>query len=594
MDWSELDRQRLLRMKDGSAIDYFDVPLSQILSQTKDLNVASKQARNERITSFVATIAPNESYETAFSKLERLAEHLEAEIAERLRPHSVLFWLTMYRELLRSNAIGGFNDPLDYVSQNRYMELAVAKYASYDPWDIFEGDNLWLIQPSESDVRGMLDACCIAGLGSACRRDLRRVAMGADLTIVNGDWRTVLKEPAHTLAEIYAARLRMHANLFSHAGVSGASELPQGRGRWWIELAGKNEGDTVWSGSAKAYVGEKNENTGMYVDEDECYRPTFRLGEFTLDQKLGWLYLIEKDISERAGFPLEAALLILRALAIFGAERHDTYRLGHRLRSVAFLVMSEREILERAQQERAASDVQGVQDSDLAAALSFLSRTSSNRANILLGSMFDLRSLTRLDSGHVIVDYLTTFSGVRHLFDLLATAENVEAEQRATALEYAVAEWICSSVPQARPWGVNQDLRFVDGAARQVDVAVVVGNALLVCECKSFARRPADVIPHRARINRQWAKVVKALQQVDTLCQKFASTAVRGPGPLPQDVRYIVPCVVTPTAEWIPDPDTRYWFGPDLPRVCTVEEAAFVARVIATGATPPNAIPVRV
>jgi hypothetical protein len=178
--------------------------------------------------------------------------------------------------------------------------------------------------------------------------------------------------------------------------------------------------------------------------------------------------------------------------------------------------------------------------------------------------MFDLRTLTCLDSGHLIVDYLTTFSGVRHLFDLLATAENFEAEKRATALEHAVAEWICAGVPQAKRWAVNQDLHFVDGSARQVDVAVIV--------------------------NRQWAKVVKALDQVDTLAQKFASTAVQGPGPLPHGVEYIVPCVVTPTAEWIPNPDSRYWFGAALPRVCTVQEAELIARVVATGVMPPNAV----
>ena len=115
-DWSEIDHQRLLRMRDGSAIDYFDVPLLEILKQTVDLNVVSKEARDEQIATFVAGISPIESYESAYNKLEALARHLEAQIAERLCTHSFLFWLTMYREILRANPVSAFDDPLDYVS----------------------------------------------------------------------------------------------------------------------------------------------------------------------------------------------------------------------------------------------------------------------------------------------------------------------------------------------------------------------------------------------------------------------------------------------------------------------------------------------
>jgi hypothetical protein len=95
-------------------------------------------------------------------------------------------------------------------------------------------------------------------------------------------------------------------------------------------------------------------------------------------------------------------------------------------------------------------------------------------------------------------------------------------------------------------------LMFVDRMKRELDVAVVVEETLLLCECKAAARRPKDDVPTHGHVLTWWERLDEAVDQVETLAEKLASTALQRPRALPPRVRNIVHCVVTPGPEWIP------------------------------------------
>jgi len=578
--------ERLARLGDGSAADLLDLPTIELIVSTGGLNAVAKSKRNAIIAAVVRSIEDeNTSSISPSDRLQTLTSSLEREIAGRLRSHSALFWLTLFREILRINAVDSFSDPNDYTRQLRYTELSIVKYALNDANDVEFIDCLWRISPSESDMLALLEVCGMAGLASAARIDLRRLAMGGRLVIIDYDWRTVFDEPLHSLVETYSARRARYANIFHHAGVAGPARLPEGRGTNWIAMAGKTVGDITWSGVSKSYLIRPPVQSGDTITENDEYRPTFGLREHSFDDDVHWLELISAELEQREGFSVSTALAIIRAIASLGVEREQTFRQGHRLRSTALAVIDADEIVSRAASELGASVETQV---SLRLAIAYFTRPTDSRDTIVPGSVFDLRHIVRLDSGELVIDFLTIFSSVWQLFNFLGSVDKRLAKQRATAFEHVISRQVHEAVPLAMPWLVNQKVRFTDGINKEIDAAFLIDETLLLCECKSMGRRPPDDIPSPGRLQRRWRSLQDALQQVDGLAELLSTKELRRPGPIPSRARSIVACVVTPSAEWIPSGEKSFWFTDDIPRFCTVGEVVRLAQMIGSGFPLPN------
>jgi hypothetical protein len=272
-------------------------------------------------------------------------------------------------------------------------------------------------------------------------------------------------------------------------------------------------------------------------------------------------------------------------------ERHQTYRVGHRLRSVAFLIVERHEIVDRVLAELATSpDLVPCERNEVERAVSYFARHEGNRDGVTPGSQLDLRHLMQLHDGRIVVDYNGSFSGVRSLFDLLARANGTAGKKRASAFEEAVARDMCNVEARAVLWGCGKRIVFADGTAREVDVAIVLDDAMIVCECKSRGLRRVDDVPTPGRIKERWDRLLVGLERVDSLAEKLASVPVVSPAPIPKEVRRIVPCVVTPAVEWVPKRDERLWFAPSLPRFCAAAEASYLVRLIAQGTVLANSV----
>ncbi len=516
-----------------------------------------------------------------------LSAYLENQIAQRLSSHSALFWLSFYREIMRINPVESFSEPADYTRQTRYTELCIIKYASTESGDVEISDSLWQIRPSAEDMLALLEVCGMAGLASAARVDCRRLAMGARLITVSGDWETVFNESLNSLVEVYIRRRQGYTNIFHHAGVSGPSSLTEGRGAHWIAIAGKTVGDITWSGLSKSYATRPPLQADDAIDENGEYRPNFGLREHSLDDAVHWLELVGAEFELSEGFSFLEALAIIRAISSIGLEREATLRLGHCIRSTGLAIIKAEEIVIRATRDLGAS---APPSSSLLKALSFFTRPANSREGIVPGNVFDLRHIIRLETGELVVDYVTIFSSVWQLFNFLGNVEQLPAKRRSTAFEKVVSQQVSEAVPLAKPWALNQPVRFSDGTKREIDVAFVVNDTLFVCECKSMARRPKDDVPAPARLEGRWRSLQSALRQVDDLAELLAAQELVRPRPIPTAVETIVSCVVTPSAEWIPSQDQMFWFTHDVPRFCTIGEVIRVARMVGSGSAVPNRI----
>ncbi|MGA3037400.1 MAG: hypothetical protein ABSE64_07915 [Vulcanimicrobiaceae bacterium] len=570
-------------------MDFLDAPLFSILKMTGALNEISTNVHQARLRKAGMKLRDTTRGKEAFVALQELAGSCLEQLESLLRTHSVPFWLSMFRELYRINSMVSFSRPGDFVRHTRMTELAIAKYSSYVPWDIGTADGLWAIIPEETDVLALLDVCKIAGLAADTQVDMWRISMGGEVHVRDDDWESKLDPRTNDLAAIYTERRRVYGNVFEHAGISGRSELRVGDGTWPVVMAGKNEFNLSWSPDTHTYVEDPALYHGQYVEAGETYKPTFLVHEFCVDDDLAWLKIVDRDIQARAGFGVYAALSVMRAAAEIAREQHSSLRPGHRLRSVGFLVTSEEELITRALREQHSAGA-SISREELSRALGFLSRAADKTTTIIPGSMFDLRPFIALANGQVIADYRVAFSGVHMLFDFLATTGSRLTKKRATAFERAVAEIVSTSVPGAEVWAVHQPVVFSSSLSTDIDVAIRIGDTLLLCECKSACRRPSDEVPTRSRLMRRWRDLVKALNQVDDLALRLAARAFTKPNALPAQVSRVVPCVITSTSEWIPDSDELYWLAPRSPRICTVHEAAEVALSIAAGQQMQNTI----
>lgn len=580
--------EHLLRLNNGMAIDVIDVPLFEVLKQTTYLNQEVRDELDALSTSFRYRIGNGRSSEDARAILQSFVTELEHEIALRLSRRSLPFWLTMFRWILGVNKMRDRTEATTLVQDARLIELCLARYARYDITDLREIDGVWTIEPSTDDVRALLQTTALARLASMYKVDLRRLALGGKLATTPNAWS--IKMPTldtEKLMALYSKRLATWGNVFRHAGVPGDSMLPHGRGHWWIALAGKNEDGLYWSGASKSVALSPQELPRAFVGPHDAYVPTFFLDEFSVDLASTWLELLGDDIQSRAGFRPEAALVVLRAASALGIDCYQTYRLGHRLRTFAFMFVSKVELESRILEEAKQAGVTSSEDLD--AAFRFLTRSQTDASGIDVHAVAHSRCFVEFNPNVVLLDLQVTFSAVRSLFDLVGTASGDHANLRGRRFEDDVCALLRATFPQASVWKAGRRVRFVDGTIREVDLALIIGNVMLLLECKAFAQRDAGA-PTRSGVASRWRSLCDALQQVDQLALKLRTTSTRAHEPLLSSVEWIVPCVITPAVEWIPETRDEFWLNESVPRICTMGEVLEVGNMIAAGQVPQNAI----
>lgn len=149
-----------------------------------------------------------------------------------------------------------------------------------------------------------------------------------------------------------------------------------------------------------------------------------------------------------------------------------------------------------------------------------------------------------------------------------AVAKGIEFEQQARDI-------IETLVPGIELWGAHRVLKFHDGSERELDLGIVLGEVMLVCECRSHAVPPSF---DRGEPDALWEREQKlgaAVAKADSLSQKLAGHPKGRNFALPDGVRFVIPCVLTPFAEYLPEKSSTFFFDDgNWPRVCVPEEFA--------------------
>lgn len=114
--------------------------------------------------------------------------------------------------------------------------------------------------------------------------------------------------------------------------------------------------------------------------------------------------------------------------------------------------------------------------------------------------------------------------------------------------------------------------KATDGTLKQIDFSYVVGECLLIGECKVVARKNSFFSGSFNSLKLRETKVVeKGLKEID----EKAVWLLRNPKGVNYDIskiKYILPFTISPFVEYIHSTNSFYWINEELPRVLSFEE----------------------
>lgn len=396
----------LLRLNNDTAIDVLDWSLFSALKRTAPFNAVVKDKMAAWIAECRERVPAGDDYASARFMLQSISETLETRIALRLSNHSFAFWLMLFRSILAVNAPTDRTQRSNLVRDARLIELTIAKYSRYHAFDLRFYEPTWCILPVDDDVERLLEVAALANLAAAFESDIRRLAYGGALISGADGWRVDLPENINQLVLAHTERVAKFGNILRFAGVPGEPGLTPGRGEYWLALAGRCERSLVWSGSEKKMkLGPSGQAGESYVTPTAAYIPIYALLEYTIDAEVRWLRLIDSEIRRRVGFGVDAVLLVIKSCATIGMQAYETYRVGHRLRTLAFTICQRDEIVNGALLEARSAPHLSIRDEEIDRALQFLTHEEARASAITVSTLAGFRHVLEIGEGRVLIDY---------------------------------------------------------------------------------------------------------------------------------------------------------------------------------------------
>jgi len=228
-------------------------------------------------------------------------------------------------------------------------------------------------------------------------------------------------------------------------------------------------------------------------------------------------------------------------------------------------------------------------DSDIQSAIGFLTLDCKKQEQVDVMLAGPHRPFLPWDTRHVFFDYAWIFGLLNRLFFGLKLGDQ---NFKGDALERLVRVDACT-LPSTPCIGG-------DGEKKQVDAAFAAGDRLVIIECRAFAqslgfeRGDPTAIAYRSK------RIDQALTDVDAKAKWLAQRPVGRNYDISR-FKFIVPIAVTPFIEFIPSTASRYWLNDSVPRVLTPDEVGEARRagvfesglrnLVAVQCMPPDAMP---
>jgi hypothetical protein len=515
---------------------------------------------------------------------------VEARLAEILPAHGRHYWIQIVRRL----GVNLIYEKSRTPTALRLATLATLKYgAASDPYGYAPTSTARGLPPmqlTESDIADVLLVGYLAQEFDHLARLLRRVTLGGTLNVsATGQTEVRLTEEAERLIEIHRGR---NARYGTHAGDHGFA-VP------W-EPALDLEGPCRYVTIPRVDHLEADEHVGGWSGIGLAYGATYVLSATSGERDREMLAPLSTLIEEVAGHPPDVFLGVISGITTYLVR--DLARTNP---ACALNVFGTGYI---PLDPRAVTEVTGVVAAYLGDWLAYFGGDRPARSELRNTVTGVLESLTYGETefenidllsrqpyklayraeGRLVVDLLLVEEIIGSLYEAAASDDDDRGNPRGSALEQVVRRF--GTEAGFQPWR-HGTLEVGGQILREVDASFVIGDVLLLVECKSKRRDPRIAGGDYKATRNRWSTFEKKLRSAED--RRDQIERFRNEVGVPESVSRIEWCVVAANPEPVPDHgNPRLWLTAEIPRLCTPHEMIEFMRQLRDGATSATSVPV--
>lgn len=565
-----------------SQTEYHEYLIMQHLSQAL-FDRASSVSQRERDRIEAQMRGPLDG-ERSFDALSRYAQRLELRIKQRLRTRSRKYWYLLFARLLpltRQSQESRWSEVL----VERTIDLAIAKFGKTIPTDVeVTGRQSWVPVIDEPLVVRLLEIINLCRELYYATASMRRTAKGGILQY--GSW-TVENDPeTSSLISSYDRRSSESTSSYADAGIFVPTNGQNTTAIWSTTLAADNLRSLVWplrtSLASKELVRDSDRSDPKAYVPNYLYFPKDYGAAFTA------LTPYRASLEALFGFRLEDLFAAISTLGMIPSE-HQIFNPGLyvQMQRTGYLISTETLIEQRfvrfIPQFLQTHGIPAPLDMNETAARVRRFLTLHETLTIDLLRRKPLKPLIPLSATEVRVDYRLLRHVLLEPFRLLPTLTEDDNQTRSDDFERILHQQILDAVPTATSWRVSSIIQFSD-IKEEIDSGILIDDVLLVSECKARSVGDKMELAAPTYLTSLWRTSTKYIKEIDDLAEALCEKQIVNTPSLPNTVRFILPVVVEPHAEYVPTEDRHYWVVPDeIPRVMTVSEVIEIAKRLAAG-----------
>ena len=205
-------------------------------------------------------------------------------------------------------------------------------------------------------------------------------------------------------------------------------------------------------------------------------------------------------------------------------------------------------------------DSNSISDTDFEIAFQFLALTDKKRNNIQLHYPGPFSIFLPSSEGRIFIDYCYIRRILTDIFHgIKVNDENFKGN---------LLEDIIQPENQCLP---TKPCKAIDGTQKQIDCAIIKNRRLIIFECKSIEMSFGVEKGQKKAISYRGKKLVDALSEIDNKARWLIKHPI-GRNYDISGIDEILPVVVTPFIEYIPEINKKFWISSNIPRVLSLSE----------------------
>ena len=589
-----IKKKRKKKQESLMILEYYTFPFLKLhkqLYQNKERFYPSPKRK-----SFWNVILPGIYYsQNAFELLQLYHNELEKELALRLAPHSIAYWLHAYRRL-SPGSIGCQTNSYDIYWTRAILEAAIQKYGQFErcsgvgisnevkPIEILNGlirdeeipknlrdsiiqhlkenPQLVLLKFGLEELRELYKLEALAHEIWLTVAKMRIVGKGAPLIIDPNSEEIIIdgrSEELDKLVSIFDER--QHTFDASATGTVFQRRFDDVSEKGTFVVPSYN----ICHIPHEEFKELFRELYNMDLEGDTFFN--FIWSTFELKDYYEAHIPFSEGFPQKYGVSLKELIVVLGVLLQIALQRlskdiKDAYRYWQR----AYMLKDSKDLLVEEIRKNLTFVIErlGIKINEnginIQNVLNLIELSEEKRKDIDLVTHGPHYMLLPMGQDKICIDYAWI---IRMLYNLFYEVKIDDQRFKGTILENLVQSKD-STLPRGR-------CKAFDGSTKQIDAAFPIGNTLLIVECKAKGKSFGFFRGDEKAINFRNEFIRDSLTSVDSKAKWLASN----PCGKNYDIRkfkHIVPVVVTPFPEYIPSLDTWFWLEDRIPRVLTPRE----------------------